>query len=70
MIPANTPDRTHRIVPIGVVPLPTGKIGAQIYPRLSRVAATGTAPTNDPFITMLQVHIECDTPGSRETAAK
>lgn len=70
LIPANTPDRTHLIYPIASFTPSTAKIGTQVYARLKRVAATGTAPAADPFIPMLQIHIEVDTLGSRQLGTK
>ena len=69
-IPANTPDRT---MILGILPswVPVGgKIGAHVWPYLKRVASVGAAPSNDPFCTMLQLHIECDTAGSRNIGTK
>lgn len=51
-------------------PIEGTKIGTQIYPRLHRVAASGTAPSVDPFVPMLQAHILCDTLGSRALGVK
>lgn len=70
LIPANTPDRTHIIVPIGVMGMSGNTIGTQVYARLERIASTGTAPSVDPFCSMLQMHIECDTVGSRLIGTK
>lgn len=69
LIPANQPlklmlVRIADFTPVG------GKIIAHVKPRLKRIAATGAAPTNDPFCEMLQLHIECDTSGSRTEAVK
>lgn len=69
-IPANTPDRTMYIVPIYQWTPTAGKIGGHVYARLKRIASSGTAPTSDPFCTMLQLHVECDTIGSREYQTK
>jgi hypothetical protein len=69
-IPANTPDKTMFIVPIyNWIPV-DGKIGGHLYARLRRVTSTGSAPVNDPWCTMLQLHIECDTNGSRMMITK
>lgn len=70
LIPAGTTSKTHLLLSIGTLALATGKIGAHVYARLKRVAASGTAPTNNPWITMLQAHIECDTLGSRQIGTK
>jgi len=37
---------------------------------LKRLASVGTAPTANPFCEMLQLHIKCDTAGSREITTK
>lgn len=70
LIPANTTDRTHLIFNISNRLMAGSKIGAHIYPRLKRVAAVGAAPTANPFCSMLQIHIETDTTGSRLIATK
>lgn len=69
-IPANTPTKTHLIVPIATISLPTGTIGSHTFASLKRVAATGTAPAANPWCSMLQMHIECDTVGSRSVQRK
>jgi hypothetical protein len=68
-IPANTADRTHIIYEISKVTF-AGTIGTQVYARLKRVAAVGTAPTANVFCPMLQLHVECDTVGSRAISSK
>ena len=69
LIPANTPSKTHLVISIAQVNLPL-KIAAHVWPRLRRIASTGTAPTNNPWCTMLQMHIQCDTVGSHEIMTK
>lgn len=69
-IPANTKALTHLLIPIGTFQSTTAKIGGHIKTRLKRVSSTGTAPTNDPYCEMLQMHIQCDTVGSRNIASK
>ena len=64
LIPADTPDRAMIVREIKQVAMPTMKIGAHIWARLTRVAADGDAPAANPFASMLQLHIECDSPGS------
>lgn len=65
-IPANTPDRTHFYFDWSTWIPGTGiKIGAYICCRFRRITATGTAPTNNPFVIALGVHHEKDTIGSR-----
>jgi hypothetical protein len=70
LIPANTADKTQIIMPLANF-TPTGaKIGDHCVARLKRVSATGTAPTNNPWIPMLQMHIQKDTIGSRMMITK
>jgi hypothetical protein len=71
-IPASTTDRTHLYFDIGTITGTNYKIGATIKFRFTRVAlaGAGTAPTNDPFITMVGCHIQEDTVGSRTETAK
>jgi hypothetical protein len=69
LIPANTPTRTMMIMPLGSFTPPI-KIGGHSVARLVRVASTGAAPTNNPWIPMLQQHIQLDTLGSRTIGAK
>jgi len=64
LIPADTPDRTMLVREIAVVSLPALEIGSHIFARLKRVASTGTAPAQNPFLTMLQLHVLCDSIGS------
>jgi hypothetical protein len=69
-IPANTPAKTQIIMPL-LNFTPTGaKIGDHCIARLKRVASVGTAPSAEPFIPMLQLHIEKDTFGSRDMTTK
>lgn len=69
-IPANTPILTHLIENIYSFSPAVG-IGAHVWARLKRVAAsTGTAPTTNPFCSMLQMHVDCDTIGSRNITSK
>lgn len=65
LIPANTPALTHLAFDLGSFVPTGGTIAGHIKARLKRVAAVGTAPTANPFCEMLQLHIECDTVGSR-----
>jgi hypothetical protein len=69
-IPANTPDKTVIIFPIGNFTPSTSKIGDHALARLRRVASTGTAPTGNPWIPMLQMHVLKDTLGSRMMTSK
>lgn len=73
-IPANTPDRTHLYLTFGnIIAGGAGVlIGAALKIRFRRIALTGggTAPTSDPFVLMVGVHIEMDTIGSRNQLTK
>ena len=60
LIPANTGDRTMIPVVIDLVDMPTMEFGAHTWARLERVAAVGTAPTADIFLSMLQLHVDTD----------
>ena len=64
LIAADTPDRSMIVREIKQIAMPTMNIGAHIWARLTRVAADGTAPAGNVFASMLQLHIECDSPGS------
>lgn len=70
LIPAGTAALTHFIFDIGTWTPTGGKIGAHVKPRIKRVAAAGTAPTDGPFAELVQLHIECDSMGSKTTTAK
>jgi len=69
LIPANTPTKTMMIVPLGSF-TPSIKIGGHVVARLKRIAAVGAAPTSDPWIPMMQLHIQLDTLGSRNIGTK
>lgn len=69
LIPANTPTKTMIIYNLGDFTPPTG-LGSHAVARLRRVAAVGVAPTNNPWVPMLQLHVQCDTIGSRTVSAK
>ena len=70
VIPANTPTRTHLLynittfTPIGIT------IASQVIARLRRITAAGTAPTTSPWVMAFQMHVECDTFGSRIISTK
>jgi hypothetical protein len=70
LIPANTADKTQIIMSLGNFTPTNAKIGDHCVARLKRVAAAGTAPTNNPWIPMLQMHVQKDTIGSRQMTAK
>lgn len=69
-IPANTVDKTHFRTSVTTFTPSGGKIGANIVMALKRIASTGTAPTNDPWVFMVGIHYEIDTIGSRTISAK
>ncbi len=70
LIPANTPDKTMLVVSITNF-TPAGlKIGAHALARLKRVASVGAAPAADPWVPMLQMHIQLNTLGSRNIGTK
>lgn len=69
LIPANTPTKSMLIMSLGSF-TPSVHIGGHVVARLKRVAAGGTAPTNNPWIPMLQLHVQIDTIGSRNISAK
>ncbi|MFH1302219.1 MAG: hypothetical protein ABIK07_14255 [Planctomycetota bacterium] len=67
-IPANTPANTHIIADITT--FVQGSIGAQMFMRLKRIAAAGTAPASDPVGIGIHYHYEVDSIGSREIKTK
>ena len=69
-IPANTPDKTMILQDIYDWTPTGGKIGGHVYARLRRIASSGAAPAADPWCTMLQLHIQCDTIGSTTITTK
>ena len=70
LIPGGTADKTMFILNLGSFTPSSAKIGGHVIARLKRVTATGTAPTGDPWIPMLQMHVQCDTQGSRQIGTK
>jgi hypothetical protein len=69
LIPANTPTKTMLIMNLGSF-TPAIHIGGHVVARLKRVAAAGTAPTSNPWVAMLQLHVQIDTLGSRSISSK
>jgi hypothetical protein len=69
LIPANTPNETMMLMSLTSF-TPAIKIGGHVVARLKRVASAGTAPANNPWIPMLQMHIQLDTLGSRNIGTK
>lgn len=69
LIPANTPSKTMMIINLTSF-TPAIKITSHVVARLKRVAAVGAAPTSNPWIPMLQLHVQLDTLGSRNIGTK
>ena len=69
-IAASTPTKTMLIFSIGTTDLTGYRIGSHIWARLKRVAATGDAPTANPWCTMMQAHIQNNTLGSAAVSSK
>ena len=69
-IPANTPDKSAFYIPVGIIYDANMKVGTQIKMRLKRIASTGTAPTNNPFLGQVGVHYKKDSEGSRYLKSK
>lgn len=70
LIPANTPSKTQIIMSITDF-LPTDtRIGGHAIARLKRIASIGNAPSAEPWIPMLQLHVLCDGNGSRNMTSK
>lgn len=69
LIPANTPSKTMMSIALGSFTPPI-KIAGHAVARLRRIASAGAAPTNNPWIPMLQLHIQLDTLGSRSIGSK
>lgn len=69
LIPANTPTKTMFAYKIADFTPPNGIAGHAVT-RLQRIAAVGAAPTSNPWVSMLQLHVQCDTIGSRTVSAK
>ena len=69
LIPGGTPARTHLVFDLGT--FPTKLIGSDINGALTRIAAVGTAPAADPWVSGFHIHARVDTPfGSRNTTSK
>lgn len=69
LIPANTPTKTMLSLSLGSFTPPL-HIAGHVVARLKRIASLGVAPTNNPWIPMLQMHIQTDTVGSRNIGTK
>lgn len=70
IIPAYTASRAHYITSVGVISGTGIKIGAVIAYRLKRIASSGTAPSNSPFVLQAGCHIKQNTLGSRTRYTK
>jgi hypothetical protein len=74
LIPANTPAKTHFIYSIDSEILTDAKIGTHVWAILKRIdtsnVGTYPAPTNNPWCSMLQIHVQVDTLGSRSIGTK
>jgi len=68
VIPANTPANTHFAEDIAT--FTTGNIAGQMFVKLTRIAAAGTAPADDPVVIGVHYHYTLDTVGSREIFSK
>ena len=68
VIPANTPANTHFAEDVAT--FTTSAIAGQMFVRLTRIAAAGTAPANDPVVIGVHYHYELDTVGSRSISSK
>ncbi len=69
VIPANTAANTHFVTSLGYISIPKGKVGlymTAIYKRL----ASGTEPTNNPFVIAIGYHYRRNSLGSITTYGK
>jgi hypothetical protein len=69
LIPANTSSKTMLVFNLATF-TPKDGVGGHVVARLQRVASVGAAPTSNPFIPMLQLHVLSDTLGSRTVNSK
>lgn len=67
-IPANTPANTPMRDNITTFVIPN--IARLVYARIKRVAASGTAPADDPVLGGVHIHYEIDSVGSRQIITK
>jgi hypothetical protein len=70
LIQANTLSISNLIFSIAQLNDNNLKIGSHIKCRLTRIASSGLAPSNNPFCEMMQMHVEQDTTGSRSITTK
>lgn len=69
-IPANTKHMTQRIISFGKYAIPNQGIGARCFAKLIRIVASGTAPTKNPYVDAIGMHMRVDMLGSRQTYIK
>ena len=69
-IPANTPINTHFYVELGKETPPLTTVSGHLLGRLTRVLATGTAPSQVPLVLSFGVHGLVDKLGSRSEYAQ
>lgn len=70
VIPANTLSKTNMFTQIAVISGTNIVFGAMLKLRLKRIAATGSAPSSNPFALQVGAHFYSDTIGSRQVASK
>lgn len=70
IIPANTADRTHLYLDLAEITGTSILFGADITARFKRIAASGTDPSDDPFISQFGMHVRQDSVGSYEEKSK
>jgi hypothetical protein len=69
-VPANTDDMSEITTSIGTLLDANMKMGGRILAKVTRIAASSTAPSSGPFLTQFGIHVEKDTLGSRSIGAK
>lgn len=69
-ITASTPDRTHMVTQFPTVSCVSCTIGTVITYNIKRIAATGTAPTDNPFGLQVSAHMLKDSIGSKNVFSK
>ena len=67
-IPSGTTTLTH--VAEDIASFTTGDVAGQMFTKLTRIAATGTAPADDPIVIGVHYHYQLDTVGSRDIFTK
>ena len=70
-IPASTADLTHTVIDLGDITGTSILHGADISLQFKRIAKdSGVDPTNNPFVSMVGIHVEDDMVGSRQELVK